>query len=235
MLVHGSVSGGRPTWASTVEALGHRFETVVVERPGFPPGPPVDRVDFETDAAWLAEQLVAGDHLAGHSYGGVVSLLAAAQAPERIRSLTVIEPPCTSVALDDPAVASFAAGGARLWAEGPTDDPEAFLRLFLGAVGSPWEPPSPLPPEIEQCARALAVERGPWEAVIPLDLLRDARIPTLVVSGGHHAAFDGVCDVLEQRLGAERVVLTGYGHSAQRHPDFAARLADLVVRAAAAA
>ena len=65
--------------------------------PGFPPGPPVERVDFEADADWLAERLHPGDHLCGHSYGGVVCLLAAARYPE-LGSLTVIEPPATRVA-----------------------------------------------------------------------------------------------------------------------------------------
>ena len=65
--------------------------------PGFPPGPPVERVDFEADADWLVERLRPGDHLCGHSYGGVICLLAAAQYPE-VGSLTVIEPPATRVA-----------------------------------------------------------------------------------------------------------------------------------------
>jgi len=38
----------------------------------------------------------------------------------------------------------------------------------------------------------------------------------LVVSGAHSAAFDAVCDVLEQELPAQRAVLPGAGHSVQR-------------------
>ena len=108
----------------------------------------------------------------------------------------------------------------------------AFLRSFLRAVGSTFDPPSPLPPELEQGARALAVERGPWEAEIPLALLAATAFPKLIVSGAHHPAFDAICDTLERELRAERVVLPGYGHAAQRHPDFNARLADFVERAA---
>ena len=116
----------------------------------------------------------------------------------------------------------------RLWANGPRDDPEAFLRAFLAAVGSDFEPPSPLPPELEQGARALVAERGPWEAEIPLAALAAAAFPKLVVSGAHHPAFDAICDVLERELGAERVVLPGYGHNAQLHPEFNAALAEFV-------
>lgn len=232
VLVHGSVMGGRQTW-SAQQPLEDVFDLVVVERPGFPPHPPVARVDFEEQAHALAVDVRSGDHLVGHSYGGVICLLAAAEAGSRVRSLTVIEPPCTRVALDDPAVSEFARRGADLWENGPRDDPEAFLRAFLHAVGAPFEPPSPLPPGLEQGARALVAERGPWEAEIPLEALARTPFPKLVVSGGHHPAFDGVCDVLVRRLGAEHHVLPGFGHAAQRHPGFNDVLADFVSRAAA--
>ena len=175
--------------------------------------------------------LGSGAHLAGHSYGGVISLLAAAQRPEAVLSLAVLEPPATRVARGNPAADRFAREGAEWWRDGPTDDPEAFLRGFLRYVGSGFDPPSPLPPELEQGARTLIVERGPWEAEIPLDALAATRFPKLVVSGAHHPAFDAICDVLEERLGAERLVLPGYGHNPQRHPDFNERYADFVARA----
>jgi hypothetical protein len=59
------------------------------------------------------------------------------------------------------------------------------------------------------------VERGPWTAEIPLDELAATPFPKLVVSGGHSAAFEAVCDVLEERLGAQRAVLPGAGHAVQ--------------------
>lgn len=232
VLVHGSVLGGPGTWGAQ-RPLADRFDLLVLDRPGFAPNPPVERIDFESDAALVAGLLAVGDHLVGHSYGGVISLLAAAARPDALGSLTVIEPPATRVAPRDRAVSEFARVGADLWANGPRDEPEAFLRAFLVAVGSAYEPPSPLPPELEQAARALANERGPWEAEIPLADLASAPFPVLVVSGAHHPAFDGICDVLERELGAERLVLAGYGHTVQRHPEFNDRLSDFVERAAA--
>jgi pimeloyl-ACP methyl ester carboxylesterase len=231
VFVHGSVMGGRPTWSGQ-RALGDRFELDILERPGFPPNPPVDHVDFEEHAVLVAAALEGGAHLVGHSYGGVIALLAAAAVPERVRSLTVIEPPATRVALGNPAADAFTRDGVEWWRDGPTDDPEAFLRGFLSTVGSAFVPPSPLPPELEQGARTLIVERGPWEAEIPLDDLAAAPFPKLVVSGGHSAAFDAVCDVLEERLGAERAVLPGAGHSVQRLGEpFNELLASFVERA----
>lgn len=234
VLVHGSVTGGRPTWTGQRAGLRHRFHLVVLERPGFPPNPPVTHVDFEEHAAVVASELGHGTHLVGHSYGGIVAMLAAAARPEGVRSLTVLEPPCTRVALGQPDADRFADDGRRWWSEGPTDDPEAFVRGFLLYVGSDFDPPSPLSPELEQGARTLIVERGPWEAEIPLDALAATRFPKLVVSGAHHAAFDAICDVLEERLGADRLVLPGYGHNPQLHPDFNDALASFVDRAALA-
>ena len=167
----------------------------------------------------------------GHSYGAVISLLTAALVGRDLASLTVIEPPATRIALDVPAVAALARGGAELWADGPRDDPEAFLRAFLAAVGSDFDPPSPLPPHLDRGARTLVAERGPWEAEIPLAELASLGLPTLVVSGAHHAAFDAICDVLEGVLSAERLVLPGFGHNPQLHPDFNAALLDFVGRA----
>jgi pimeloyl-ACP methyl ester carboxylesterase len=232
VFVHGSVMGGRPTWKGQ-RALHDRFELDVWERPGFAPNPPVEQVDFEVDAVALCERLRPGSHLVGHSAGGVVALLAAARTPELIGSLIVVEPPAMDIARGTPAVDRFIADGQEWWAHGPRDDPEAFLRGFLRFVGSDYEPPSPLPPALEQGARALIGERRQWVARIPLATLAAAPFPKLAVSGGHSAAFDAVCDVLARDMGAERLVLGGYGHTAQRHPAFNEHLAAFVETAAA--
>jgi pimeloyl-ACP methyl ester carboxylesterase len=224
--------GGRGTWAAQ-RPLAERFELLVLDRPGFPPNPPVERIDFETDAALVAGLIEEGDHLVGHSYGGIVSLLAAASRPDVLRSLTVIEPPCTRVAAGVPEVDAFARAGIELYATARSGEPDEYLRRFLAAVGSEFDPPSPLPPELERGARNLAIERGPWEADIPLAALAGTPFPKLVVSGAHLDAYDVICDVLERELRAERIVLPGYGHAVQRHPDFNDRLADFVESASA--
>src|SRR4051794_18632178 len=104
LLVHGSVVNGDVTWAGQAP-LAERFELVVPNRRGFPPGPDVTRVDFEDEAVWLERFLAPGTHVVGHSYGGVIALFTAARRPERVRSLTVIEPPCLDVARGEPIVA----------------------------------------------------------------------------------------------------------------------------------
>ncbi len=213
LLVHGSVVNAELTW-SAQKPLAERFDIVAPNRRGFPPGPDVERVDFEDEAVWLEQFLEPGTHLVGHSYGGVIALLAAARRPELLRSLTVIEPPAFGVARGVPAVDDFIARIGEQWTNGPRD-PGEFLRGFLALVGSST-PPGDFTPELLQGARTLMVERSPAEAVIPFDELAQARFPKLVVSGGHSPAFEAVCDVLEERLGAERAVLPGAGHSVQR-------------------
>jgi pimeloyl-ACP methyl ester carboxylesterase len=201
------------TWIAQ-KPLADRFEIVAPNRRGFPPGPDVEHVDFEDEAVWLEPLLKPGTHLVGHSYGGVIALLAAARHPELLRSLTVIEPPAFGSARGIPAVDEFIARIEQHWTSGPRD-PGAFLRGFLSLVGSST-PPGNFTPELLQGARTLMVERSPVEAVIPFDELAPAPFPKLVVSGGHSAAFEAMCDVLEERLDAERAVLTGAGHSVQR-------------------
>ena len=222
VLVHGSVGNGPATF-SALGPLEERFDVVVPNRGGYPPGPVLERIDFEEQTVELAPLLEDGAHLVGHSYGGVISLLIAARYPKRVRSLTVSEPPAFGVARGNPDVEQLVAGLNEFFAAGPYE-PSEYLRGFLASVGSELRLPEPLPPALEQGARAAMVERPPWEAEIPLDELAAAPFPKLVISGGHHAAFDAVCDVLEERLGAERAVLPGAGHSVPRAPGYAERL-----------
>jgi pimeloyl-ACP methyl ester carboxylesterase len=209
VLVHGSVAPGWLTW-NAQKPLAERFELVVPVRSGYPPNPALDAIDFEVQARELAALLEPGDHLAAHSYGAVVSLLAAARAP--LASLTVVEPPAFDVARRHPAVEAFLAH----FEAGTPQDPRAYLEFFLPLVGSSLNLRDPLPPVILAGARAAIAERSPHEAAIPLDDLAAAPFPKLVVSGGHNAAFDAVCDVLEHRMGAQRAVLPGAGHSIPR-------------------
>jgi pimeloyl-ACP methyl ester carboxylesterase len=229
LLVHGSVVNAELTW-SAQKPLAERFEIVAPNRRGFPPGPDVEQVDFEDEAVWLEPFLEPHTHLAGHSYGGVIALLSAARRPELVRSLTVIEPPAFGIARGRRGVDEFIDRIDRHWRDGPRD-PGEFLRGFLALVGSS-APAGEFTLELLQGARTLMVERSPAEAVFPFEELAAAAFPKLVVSGEHSAAFDAVCDVLEERLGAERAVLPGAGHSVQRLGEpFNELLTEFVLRA----
>jgi pimeloyl-ACP methyl ester carboxylesterase len=163
VLVHGSVTPGWMTW-NAQKPLASRFTLVVSTRSGYPPNPPLESIDFNDQARELGEVLEPDDHLVAHSYGAVVSLLAAARAP--IASLTVVEPPALGVARGHPAVEAFIANF-----EDAPSDPRAYLELFLPLVGSALQIPEVLPPALEAGARAAVAERSPDEAEIPLDEL----------------------------------------------------------------
>ena len=213
LLVHGSVTGARLTWREQLP-LADRWTLLLVDRPGFGESSALARSDFEAEAPLLADLLDEPAHVVAHSYGGVIALLAAAMRPAGVRSLTVVEPPAFGVARGQPAVESFVARATELWTD-PPEDPAAFLERFFRLVGS--RPVlGRLKPELERGTRLLMSERYPWEARIPLDDLAAAPFPKLAVSGAHDDAFEVVCDVLAERIGAERVVLPGQGHGAQR-------------------
>lgn len=223
VLIHGSGGNARTAWAP-LRRLAERFTLVTPNRGGYPPNPPLERVDFETQAEELAPLLEDGAHLVGHSYGGVIALLIAARHPDRVRSLAVSEPPAFGLARGNPEVDALAARLDAHFADGPRD-PRAFAAGFLALVGTRAQLPDPLPPELEQSIRATMAERMPWEAEIPLEGLAAAEFPKLVVSGGHHPAFDAVCDVLQERLPARREVLPGAGHGIPRAPGYTELLA----------
>jgi len=224
LLVHGSFGWGEETW-SAQRPLADRWRLEVVDRPGFGETPAEGRVDFERDADLVATELAGGAHLVGHSYGGVVSLLAAAARPSAVLSLTVIEPPAFDVARGDPVVEASVERVRAVYAE-PGEDPSAFRQRFLEAFGFSPKPLQLAGKELE-AARASMTERIPFEARIPLDELAAAPFPTLVVRGSWEIApriarevtapaFHAVCDVLVQRLGAESETFDGTAHNPQQ-------------------
>ena len=79
--------------------------------------------------------------------------------------------------------------------------------------------PSDLPAELLDAAVELVptFRRGrPFHsAELPLAELEAAGFPKLVVSGGHHAGFEAMSDVLARRIGAARTVVAGAGHEIQ--------------------
>jgi pimeloyl-ACP methyl ester carboxylesterase len=222
VLIHGSGGNADSAWGP-VRPLGQRFELVTPNRGGYPPNPPMERIDFDRQADELAPLLQDGAHLVGHSYGGVIALLIAARHPEAVRSLAVSEPPAFAVARGDSEVDDLVELLDAHFRDGPRE-PRAFAEGFMRIVGTLATLPDELPPEVVRGIRALQAERPPWEAEIPLEKLDAAPFPKLVISGAHSAAFDAVCDVLEHRLGAERAVLPGAGHGLARAPGYPERL-----------
>jgi pimeloyl-ACP methyl ester carboxylesterase len=212
LLVHGSIVDGRRTWRKQLK-LADRWSLCIPNRAGYGGSPPLERNDFELEAPMFAELLGGGAHLVGHSYGAVLALLVAAARPDAVRSLVVSEPGCLRVAAGDPAVDELLEHGERLYASGDSISAPEFLRLFREGVHSAHETPEVLSEWLERGAKLVARERPPWEAEVPLESLAQAGFPKLVISGGHSPAFERVCDVIAERIGARREVIAGRGHT----------------------
>jgi pimeloyl-ACP methyl ester carboxylesterase len=226
VLVHGSIVGAERTWRHQL-ALAERWSLVLPNRPGFAGSPPLERGDFAAEAPLVAEVLGDGAHLVGHSYGAVIVLLAAALRPDAVRSLVVSEPGCLALAADSPEARERHANGIELYRAAASMTPREFVGMFRAGVHSSHETPEVLPGWLERGARHVMAERPPWEAEIPLEALAAASFPKLVISGDHDPAFEAVCDVLAERIGARREVLSGRGHTI---PALGAPYNDLVER-----
>src|SRR4051794_34207603 len=172
LLVHGGASP-RTTWGP-LAPLAARWTLAHLHRRGYPPSPPPPggRQDFEVDARDLEAVLAQRPaHVVAHSYGTLAALLAAGRAPERVRSLTIIEPPLAHLLTDDPEAARFARLGDDFLRQGLDMDPVR-LREFLRIAGAPNVGDGPLDPEVEAGGRRAHGGRPVSEARPPLERLR---------------------------------------------------------------
>nr|WP_297429794.1 alpha/beta hydrolase [uncultured Actinotalea sp.] len=219
VLVHGSLATGPQEWQGQRVLAREGYELVVPTRTAYAEVPVRRGEDVVGDAAEIADLLGDGAHLVGHSSGGLVALLAAAQRPTAVRSLVVAEPPAFAVAEHEPAVGRLRAELEPLFAE-PLSD-RAFLEEFLRSVGTPVdELPISLLEEWEHMVPALRRGTAMWDVAVPVDALAAAPFRTVTVSGGHHVGFTAICVQLAQAVGGEHVVLAGAGHEVQDAPGF---------------
>jgi hypothetical protein len=128
-----------------------------------------------------------------------------------VHSLTVSEPGLLRLGAGTPETDRMIAHGEELYRRRPELTPAQFVRFFRAGTGSTHETPEELPDWLERGARLAMIERVPWEAEVPFERL--AGIRSLVISGGHSAMYERLCDVVAERLGAERAVVSGRGHT----------------------
>ena len=214
VLVHGSLATGADEWEAQRPLADEGFRLLVPDRRGYGKSPAADGEDFLRDGEEIAQLLGDGAHLVGHSYGGLGALFAATRRPDATRSLTLLEPAALSLGQSDAAARSLSSSVRRIWDLDLPDD--EWVVEFLKAVGSN---PDEFPPEFLAVAvpfvPVLRRARPVWFPELPLAELAAAPFPKLVVSGGHHAGFDAICDDLAERIGASRAVIAGAGHEIQ--------------------
>jgi pimeloyl-ACP methyl ester carboxylesterase len=214
VLVHGSLATGADEWQAQRPLADEGFQLRVLDRRGYGRSPAAHGEDFLRDADDIASVMADGAHLVGHSSGGLAAMYAVALRPDATLSLTLLEPSAFALGQHDPAARALVGEVRQLWDQDLPD--EDWVVRFLKAVGSDSDA---LTPELLAAAVPLVpvFRRGRriWETDLPLAELASTRFPKLVVSGGHSAGFDAICDELAGRIGASRTVVTGAGHEIQ--------------------
>jgi pimeloyl-ACP methyl ester carboxylesterase len=214
VLVHGSLSSAAAAF-SEQKVLADRYRLIAPYRRGYSPSPATDKIDPDRDAEEIVELLGDGAHLVGTSMGGVVAMRAAALVPEKVWSLTVIEPPAMPNAIGRLEADKLIQGMRKHWQQNADADLETFVAGFLKTLNVSMELPSPLPGPFAEAVANLKTER-PWETGVPLEKLAAANFPKLVVTGGGTPGFEDVGDVLAEKLPAKRVLFDGSPHAVQK-------------------
>jgi pimeloyl-ACP methyl ester carboxylesterase len=165
--------------------LADHYRLMVMDRRGYGGSPDPEHSVYTSDYDIDAEDVVAllgdGAHLIGHSYGGVVAMLAAERCPQAVRSLTLIEPGAYRVAEQDPTVAAALQRNREAVGHLPLKlSAEEWLRLSTESVGIAM--PEPTPARLRAAQTAIG-ERPCWDAEIPVEQLAAASWPKLVISG----------------------------------------------------
>jgi pimeloyl-ACP methyl ester carboxylesterase len=225
LLVHGGPQGGPQAaadhFADQQPLAARGWQLILPDRPGHGASPTRGPEDMEVDAQWVAEMLGDGMHLVGHSYGGAVALAAAAQRPDAVKSLTLIEPATADIAIDDPRVVTFRETMRETIDAG--HDPLGMLMAYAQMVVLPpdMRGPAPTMDDIQAMGAALMEMRQPidWDALSAVYAVRDAGMPVLVVTGAGMPAFEAMGDEIARITAGERIVIPVGHHFPQYDGD----------------
>ena len=203
ILVHGAL-GDQRQWEPVAAALAPRFRTHAVSRRHHWPGPmpaASERYTYELhrdDVLALMERQPGPVHLVGHSYGAGVVLLAALQAPDRVRSLTLIEQafgsllPEAGVGLAEEKATRVAALSRVRELVGAGKHPEAaeaFIDWVQGGEGGFARLPDSVRQGLLDNARTLGPTIAGSQPDVSPASLRALRMPSLVVIGEQTRGF----------------------------------------------
>jgi pimeloyl-ACP methyl ester carboxylesterase len=221
ILVHGSAQGsqlGGDMHFDHQQVLADRgWQVLVPDRPGHGQSPDPGRPDdADLDGALIEELLGAGAHVVGHSFGAAVALAAAAQRPELIKSLTMIEPALQILATDVPAVRRFIFRLVRILLFSLT--PARRIMAFAAAVGIPDTiRGGKSDEELARMGRGIKQLRLPKKEALlrQLGVIRERQIPLMVVTGGWNPAFEAVGDRVAKLGSGQRVVIASPHHFPQ--------------------
>lgn len=225
LLIHGAL-GNHTLWLEHIEQLSQHYTVYAPTLRHFGEAGKEGSFGLEThagDLLALLAQLACGPvHLVGWSYGADMALTAALQAPERVRSLYLVEPGCPG-ALDEQGLAAFMADAGAMF--GPVFGQveagqlqEAVATLIDGSGGRPgYFAAQPLKWQQAQLAEAASLpkqlsqsERPDWSP----SRLAALSVPTCIVQGAQtRALFAQVCEALGNAiLACQRLQVADVGH-----------------------
>ena len=242
--VQGGLGGGPVTFDKQRSMADLGWELAMVERPGFGQSPSRGVDDMESDAIWIAELLGDGAHLIGHSWGGAESLLAAARRPQAVRSLVLVEPALQMLALTDPRVQADPVARGNLTRMGAmlltAGSPRDYGLAFASGLG-PTTGNAPDLGGLDEaaarlgCALLQARMASPAAMRQAAEIVADARIPVLVISGGWSPIFDTTGEVVARLTRGHHLLVASPNHFPQlENPNEFNGAVDAFMRAAMA-
>jgi pimeloyl-ACP methyl ester carboxylesterase len=203
VLVHGTM-GGKEDWFEVRRRLSAGFEVTAFDRRGRGDSQDGPEYSIEREVEDVLAVIDASKppvHLVGHSFGAVVSLLAAARAGDRIDKLVIYEPPMGEVQpasdewldqLDTMVTAGDLDGAVKIFAaaaiitDGELRTNRSNDRVWAG---------------LRDAVRTAGREIRAAKAVLPIDkgVLGSISVPTLVLLGAEqdHPTYAGVRGLAE--------------------------------------
>lgn len=246
VLVHGDFNTGMMAWRRQAQEPGGR-RLLVPDRRGYGDSPPLRSAhtiadDAEDILAAASATGVGSFDLAGHSYGGLVAVEMARIAPDRVRSLVLVEPPLLALLPDDTAVEELRERTSVLWAAAPTLPDEALAEAFFGVLVAAadlarMKESRGWPDLVREARRAMA---GQPPSDYPASALAELPpdLPLAVLAGGKsHPGLRAIAEeIARRRPGTAFVVAPDQGHAAQfDRESFAAAVAAVAGPTAATA
>ena len=237
VLTHGSWTDGSG-WAPVVAALAERYEVVTWDRRGHSRSEsgagPGSRAEDAADLAALIEHLGGGPvHVAGNSYGAIVTLTLVTTRPELVASAAVHEPPMLALleGSSDPDIVAVLGSLDQAFGHVTglieAGDHRAAAEHFVDHVAlgpGSWEQlPDPFRATLEANAPTFLDEtRDPTSGSVDAAALAATTVPLLFTSGSESPSFfSAVIGELAVLVPTAQVAtIAGAGHIPHAtHPD----------------
>ena len=237
VLTHGSWTDGSG-WAPVVAALAGRYEVVTWDRRGHSRSEsgagPGSRAEDAADLAALIEHLGGGPvHVAGNSYGAIVTLTLVTTQPELVVSAAVHEPPALALleGSSDPDIVAVLGSLDQAFGHVTglieTGDHRAAAEHFVDhvALGPGWwaQLPDAVRATLEANAPTFLDEaRDPTSGSVDASALAATTVPLLFTAGSESPSFfSAVIGELAVLVPTAQVAtIAGAGHIPHAtHPD----------------